>query len=85
MTPESLYISGTSLRGLSKRFGMSPGYWRKHLMREGVLLRPPGGFSDKSAEVRELAQAGVRQCDIARKLGVSRQRVWAILKETKNG
>jgi lambda repressor-like predicted transcriptional regulator len=83
------YRSGSSLRDLVAEFGHTPPTWRNRLRAAGVTLRPAGSSSSQSRLVRQkvlaLAETRMKQAEIARAVGISPQRVWQIIRESKRG
>ena len=78
------YEHGLTLLQIGEKHGVSGPTVRRYLIEAGVQMRPPGGWrvpdGSKRYEVVNLAGQGMRQADVARTVGVSRQRVSQILK-----
>ena len=89
-TPEQVtqlitdYEHGLTLLQIGEKHGVAGATVRRYLTEAGVQMRPPGGWrvpdGSKRYEVVNLAGQGMRQSEVARKLGISKQRVSQILK-----
>lgn len=90
LTPEQVtqlitdYEHGLTLLQVGEKHGVAGATVRRYLIEAGVQMRPPGGWrvedGSKRYEVVNLVGQGMRQSDVARTVGVSRQRVSQILK-----
>lgn len=83
------YATGDSTIAISQRDGRSSTTIRKRLLRMGVAIRPrreanpQTGMTD--AEVKALLDARVPQVEIARRAGVTRQRISARVARIRKG
>lgn len=78
----SRYREGASLRDVAREFGMSAFWWQKVLKVRGVVMRqqyaaPARGY------IITLLKAGYTQSDVARRAGVSRQRVSQVARKMR--
>lgn len=83
------YAAGDSTLAIGRRDGRSSQAIRQRLLRMGVTIRsrreanPQTGMTD--AEVKALLDARVAQVEIARRAGVSRQRISARVARIRKG
>ena len=87
----TLYIEQKkSLKEIGRLYGVSPGLVHYYLKKAGIKIRPTGRPKGKSLtkealarqqEVKELKKEGLTNSAIGRKLGLSRQYIWLLLRK----
>ena len=78
------YEHGLTLIQIGEKYGVAGATVRRYLTEAGVQMRPPGGWrvpdGSKRYDVVNLVGQGQKQSEVARTLGISKQRVSQIIK-----
>ena len=75
-----VYESGMTLRQIQAEMGMPVSTARRSILQAGGTMRPRGSpVSVRRVEIVRLRDEGLSYAEVGRRVGVSRQRVWAVL------
>ena len=73
-------VSGTRTMSANSGVGRPIGAALRHCPQDGENNNGAKLTEFEVKQIKELSAAGVRQCEIMRKIGVTRSNVWAILR-----
>ena len=75
-----MYEGGMTLRQIQAETDVSVSAARRAILRAGGKMRPRGTpVSVRRVEIVRLRDEGLSYAEVGRRVGVSRQRVWAVL------